>query len=66
LEEDKVTPEHLSIAFKTLAGEKDFVTEQDFYRGGLSLQLVEQLKSQLQPKDDGYDYAAFIDHIFVK
>jgi hypothetical protein len=48
-----------------LAGDKDVVTEADFYRGGISAEIVEYLKTQLPKKDDGYDFSSFVGHIFV-
>ncbi|KAJ3276250.1 hypothetical protein HDV01_005698 [Terramyces sp. JEL0728] len=62
LEEDKLTQDHLFVAFKALAGDKDFVTEADFYRGGLTPQVVEYLKTQLPKKAEGYDYSSFISY----
>jgi hypothetical protein len=65
LEEDKVDPENINLSFETLAGDKQFVTEADMYRGGLSATLVEYLKTQLPKKEEGYDYKSFISHIFI-
>ncbi|KAI8907227.1 calponin homology domain-containing protein [Gorgonomyces haynaldii] len=65
VEEDKATPEQLLAAFQTLAGDKDFVTDKDLYQGGLSQAVVEQLKQHLPQKNDGYDFAAFVQHIFI-
>jgi hypothetical protein len=65
LEEDKVDAENLSLAFQTLAGEKDYVTEADMYRGGMQAAIVEYLKTQLPHKEEGYDFKGFISNLFV-
>nr|KAJ3410787.1 hypothetical protein HK105_002815 [Polyrhizophydium stewartii] len=65
LEEDKTTPEQLLVSFKTLAGDKAYVTEADLYRGGIPAPIVEHLKSTLTRKEEGYDYAAFVSGVFT-
>lgn len=58
-------PENINLAFETLAGDKQFVKEEDLYRGGLSAQLVEYLKAQLPKNEEGYDYKSFVSDIFI-
>ncbi|KAJ3353955.1 hypothetical protein HDU91_005831 [Kappamyces sp. JEL0680] len=65
LEEDKVTPEALAVAFKTLASDLPYITEADLYRGGMDAQIVELLKSQLPKREEGYDYNAFLANVFI-
>ena len=65
MEEDKITPEQITTAFQTLAGEKDYLTEEDMYRGGMEGPIVEYLKQQLPKKEGGYDFSAFVGHIFI-
>ncbi|KAJ2996842.1 hypothetical protein HDV02_006095 [Globomyces sp. JEL0801] len=65
LQEDKLNLEHLTVSFKTLAEDRPYVTEADMYRGGLSSQVVEYLKSQLPKKEEGYDYNQFLGSVFI-
>jgi hypothetical protein len=65
LEEDKITPEQISTAFRTLAADKEFITEEDMYRGGMEANVVEYLKQQLPKKEGGYDYSAFVGYVFI-
>jgi hypothetical protein len=60
-----LTPEAILIAFKTLTSDALFVTESDLYRGGMSADIVELLKSQLPKREEGYDYAAFLSNVFI-
>jgi actinin alpha len=57
----KDTPQDLKNAFKIIAGDKDFITEQDM-RMVLPAEKVEYLISNMQPYpgvEGGYDYASF-------
>ena len=65
LEEDKVDSENITFAFQTLAGEKDYVTESDLVKGGVSPEVIAYLKSQLPPKEDGYDFIGYVGNLFV-
>lgn len=65
LEEDKMDSANITFAFQTLAGEKDYITEGDLIKGGIALEVIEYLKSQLPPKADGYDFIGFVGNLFV-
>ena len=65
LEEDKLTPEAILVAFKTLSSDATCITEADLYRGGMSSEMVELLKSQLPKREEGYDYSAFLSNVFI-
>merc|ERR1711974_436462 len=57
----KDTPDDLKNAFKIIAGDKDYVTEQDL-RSVLPAEKVEYCISNMQPYpgvEGGYDYASF-------
>lgn len=60
-----MTAEALQVAFKTLASDSPLVTEADLYRGGMSADIVELLKTQLPKRQEGYDYSAFLSNVFV-
>ena len=60
-----MTAEALQVAFKTLASDSPLVTEADLYRGGMSADIVELLKTQLPKREEGYDYSAFLSNVFV-
>ncbi|KAJ3035823.1 hypothetical protein HDV00_003358 [Rhizophlyctis rosea] len=64
-QEDRTSPDQLKVSFQTLAGDKPYITEQDMYRGGLPQQVVDYFKQVLPKKDDGYDYAQFVEGSFV-
>jgi hypothetical protein len=65
LEEDKTSPDQLKTAFSTLAGENNCITEADLYRGGLTPDIVEYLKSRIVHTEQGYDYNAFLNDVFA-
>jgi hypothetical protein len=65
LEEDKLTADALTVAFKTLSNDADFVTENDMLKGGMPVELVELMKTHLPKRDNGYDYSAFLKEIFI-
>ncbi|TPX62489.1 hypothetical protein SpCBS45565_g06982 [Spizellomyces sp. 'palustris'] len=64
-QEDRANPEQLKVSFQTLAGDKPYITEADLYRGGLAPALVEYLKQAMPTRGEGYDYAQFVDGVFV-
>ncbi|KNC98650.1 uncharacterized protein SPPG_06332 [Spizellomyces punctatus DAOM BR117] len=64
-QEDRANPEQLKVSFQTLAGDKPYITEADLYRGGLAPALVEYLKQAMPARGEGYDYAQFVDGVFV-
>jgi Ca2+-binding EF-hand superfamily protein len=67
VEEDKTTPEQLKLSFKTLAGEKSYITEQNMVVGGLSPTVIEMFKATIPKKEgvEGYDYAAYLRNVFA-
>jgi hypothetical protein len=48
-----------------LAVDKEYITEEDMYRGGMEAGVVEYLKTQLPKKESGYDFSAFVGHLFI-
>jgi actinin alpha len=59
------TPDSIKIAFKTLAGDKDYVTEADL-RSVLPNEKVEYILSRIKPYpgvQGGFDYNTFTDQI---
>lgn len=60
-----MTVDALTVAFKTLANEAEIVTENDMLKGGMSVELVELMKTHLPKRDEGYDYSAFLSNIFL-
>ncbi|KAI8914816.1 calponin homology domain-containing protein [Powellomyces hirtus] len=64
-QEDRATPEQLIVSFQTLAEDKPYITEADFYRGGLAPALVEYFKQVMPQSGEGYDYSRFVESAFV-
>lgn len=66
--QDTTSPEQLREAFFTIAGGKDFVTEQDFRVAQMSSEQIEYLKSTLPryPIDtvEGYDFKSWLGGVF--
>ncbi|KAL7713307.1 Alpha-actinin [Entamoeba marina] len=61
--DENPSPEQLNETFSTIAGGKDFVTENDMTKAGMSQEQIEYVKSTLPPKGDGYDYSSWINSV---
>jgi len=62
--EDQTTPEQLRQSFKAVAGDKDYVKEEDLRRSQLPGPVVTYLLQSMPRKADGYDYQAYLDSVF--
>ncbi|KAJ1667746.1 alpha-actinin [Coemansia sp. RSA 1646] len=67
LTEDQTTPEQLLQSFRVIAGDKEYVTQEDLRLSELSPPSITYLarampKSELS--DDGYDYLAYLRDVF--
>jgi len=57
------TPDSIKHAFKTLAGDKEYVTEADL-RAVLPNDKVEYCLKHMKPVHGGYDYHSFTDNLY--
>jgi len=62
---DTDSPQQLKEAFHTLAGGKEYVTEQDMRMGQLTEEQIQFFKASMPPKFDGYDYVSYLQGSFV-
>ncbi|TPX45442.1 hypothetical protein SeMB42_g02632 [Synchytrium endobioticum] len=68
VEEDKTTPEQLKLSFKTLAGDKSYITEQNMMVGGIPPAVIEMFKATIPRKEGvegGFDYTAYLQNVFA-
>jgi len=63
---DTDTPEQILESFKALAGDKEFVTEEDLRRSGMENEKVAYLLSHMPKNQHGYDYAAWVNQAFSR
>ncbi|KAI8968324.1 hypothetical protein BDF20DRAFT_828153, partial [Mycotypha africana] len=68
--EDKTTPDQLREAFRTVAGEKAYVTELDLKMSQIPVRMIDYLKSSMPIVDtpdqqEGYDYEEFVNEMFI-
>ncbi|KAL7718329.1 Calponin-like proteiny domain protein [Entamoeba marina] len=61
--DENPSPEQLNETFSTIAGGKDFVTENDMTKAGMSQEQIEYVKNTLPAKGDGYDYSSWINSV---
>ncbi|OBZ87009.1 Alpha-actinin-like protein 1 [Choanephora cucurbitarum] len=65
--EDKTTPDQLRDSFRTMAGEKPFVTELDLKMSQIPMHMIDYLKKAMPRSSDaeeGYDYEVFVEEMF--
>ncbi|KXS11038.1 hypothetical protein M427DRAFT_138687 [Gonapodya prolifera JEL478] len=67
VEEDRTSPDQLRASFKAVAGDKDYITEQDMQRSGLPAETIQSLLQVIPPKagvPGGYDFIAYLQNVF--
>lgn len=64
--EDKSTPDQLMDSFRTIAGEKPYVTELDLKMCLVPVPVIEHLKQEMVPAGggDGLDYCSYVKQMF--
>ncbi|ORX54534.1 hypothetical protein DM01DRAFT_1335671 [Hesseltinella vesiculosa] len=62
--EDKASPEQIRDAFRTMAGGKPYVTEMDLRMCLIPQDVIDHLKQEMPPREDGLDYDAYIQNMF--
>ncbi|KAI8374666.1 calponin homology domain-containing protein [Radiomyces spectabilis] len=65
--EDKSTPEQLRDSFRTIAGEKPYVTELDLKMCLVPVPVIDYLKHEMpQAREDnnGFDYNSYVSQVF--
>ncbi|KAJ2841189.1 alpha-actinin, partial [Coemansia erecta] len=69
LTEDQTTPEQLLQSFRVIAGEKEYVTEDDLRLSELSSPSIAYLVKVMPKSDvsaDGFDYLAYLRGVFQR
>ncbi|KAI8978042.1 calponin homology domain-containing protein [Pilobolus umbonatus] len=66
--EDKTTPDQLIDSFRTMAGEKPYITELDLKMSQIPMKMIDYLKSTM-PRSahiefEGFDYNAYVGEMF--
>merc|ERR1711991_185646 len=61
---DTDSPDQVLDSFRTLAGGKDFITEQDLRMGQLPEEEIAFLLSAMPETEGGHDYAAYVAEAF--
>lgn len=67
LTEDQTTPEQLLQSFRVIAGDKEYVTEEDFRLSDLTPASIAYLVKSMPPSelaDNGYDYLTYLQGVF--
>lgn len=54
------SPEQVNEIFSTITNGKDFVTEADMQKAGMSAEQIEYVKANAPAKGEGYDYKALV------
>ncbi|KAG1246397.1 hypothetical protein G6F68_014656 [Rhizopus microsporus] len=66
--EDKSTPDQLRDSFRTLAGDKPFVTEMDLKMSQVPMKMIDYLKETMpksrENEQEGYDYELYVERMF--
>jgi actinin alpha len=57
---DTDSSEQILESFKVLAGDKDFVTEEDLRRSGMEKEKVDYLIKNMPKNDNGFEYTAWV------
>ncbi|CEJ04689.1 hypothetical protein RMCBS344292_18644 [Rhizopus microsporus] len=65
--EDKSTPDQIRESFRTMAGDKPYVTELDLKMSQIPMKMIDYLKRTMPNSEDnaeGYDYELYIEQMF--
>ncbi|KAI7903198.1 calponin homology domain-containing protein [Cokeromyces recurvatus] len=66
--EDKTTPGQLLESFKTMSGDKPFITELDLRMSQIPMHMIDYLKTAMPRSSinqtEGYDYEVFVEEMF--
>ncbi|CEI86829.1 Putative Actinin-like protein [Rhizopus microsporus] len=65
--EDKSTPDQIRESFRTMAGDKPYVTELDLKMSQIPMKMIDYLKRTMPNSKDnakGYDYELYIEQMF--
>lgn len=66
--EDKTTPGQLMDSFRTMAGDKPYVTELDLRMSQIPIKMIDYLKKTMPTSAvnelDGYDYESYVEDMF--
>lgn len=66
--EDKTTPGQLMDSFRTMAGDKPYVTELDLRMSQIPVKMIDYLKKTMPTSAvnelDGYDYESYVAEMF--
>lgn len=66
--EDKTTPGQLMDSFRTMAGDKPYVTELDLRMSQIPVKMIDYLKKTMPTSAvnemDGYDYESYVEEMF--
>ncbi|KAG1151928.1 hypothetical protein G6F37_005001 [Rhizopus arrhizus] len=66
--EDKSTPDQLRDSFRTMAGDKPFVTEMDLKMSQVPMKMIDYLKETMpksrENEQEGYDYELYVERMF--
>jgi len=65
--EDKTTPGQLLDSFRTIAGDKPFVTELDLKMSQIPVSMIDYLKKMMPRSysDNEMDYESFVQDMFI-
>ncbi|GAA5813926.1 hypothetical protein MFLAVUS_007415 [Mucor flavus] len=66
--EDKTTPSELMDSFRTMAGDKPYVTELDLKMSQIPMRMIDYLKNTMPisavNESDGFDYETYVEEMF--
>lgn len=66
--EDKTTPNELMESFRTMAGDKPYVTELDLRMSQIPMRMIDYLKKTMPISTvnelDGFDYETYVEEMF--
>jgi hypothetical protein len=66
--EDKTTPDQLRDSFRTMAGDKPFITELDLRMSQIPMPMIDYLKKTMprssHTESDAFDYDSFVEAMF--
>lgn len=66
--EDKTTPGELMDSFRTMAGDKPYVTELDLRMSQIPMRMIDYLKKTMPISTvnelDGFDYETYVEEMF--
>lgn len=66
--EDKTTPSELMDSFRTMAGDKPYVTELDLKMSQIPMRMIDYLKNTMPisavNESNGFDYETYVEEMF--